>query len=121
MKTRVRRLREPNGVRYIALMFVCPGCVSAASEGYQGVHMLAVNSPQYKPSWDWNGDLVKPTLTPSIKTTGGYVEDGKYDDKAICHSFLTDGIFKFLNDSTHPMAGQEVPIPDLPEWVEGLS
>jgi hypothetical protein len=31
----------------------------------------------------------------------------------VCHSFVTDGRIQFLNDCTHPLAGQTV---DIPEW-----
>jgi hypothetical protein len=71
--------------------------------------MLPVNCGDIKtPSWDWNGDLERPTLSPSILTQG----------YTVCHSFLRDGVFEFLTDSTHSLAGQSVPIPDLPKWVE---
>lgn len=109
MKTTLRNV-DDHGVKYTSLMFVCPGCVAGGPEGYQGIHLLPVNCSDVKnPSWEFNGDLEKPTLSPSILTKGGYVE--------VCHSFLTDGVFEFLTDSTHPLAGQKVPIPDLPVWA----
>jgi hypothetical protein len=36
----------------------------------------------------------------------------------VCHSFLTDGVFHFLGDCTHPYAGQQVPLPELPDWLD---
>ena len=95
---------------YKALMFVCPGCVAGGPDGYDGLHLLAVNSNVYRPSWDWDGNLERPTLSPSILTTG----------YSRCHSFLKNGIFTFLGDSDHPLVGQEVEIPELPEWVLNL-
>lgn len=52
--------------------------------------------------WSWNGDRMKPTLSPSIKVTDG---QGR-----ICHSFLKDGQLEFLPDSTHRLAGETVPL-----------
>ncbi len=120
MKTKLRTISH-EGVTYDALMFVCPGCVAGGPEGYNGIHMLPVNAQDLeidKPWWTWNGDLEKPTLSPSILTN----EDATVmDPYARCHSFLTDGVFHFLKDSTHPLAGKYVVIPDLPDWVEELS
>lgn len=67
--------------------------------------------------WSWNGDTEKPTLKPSIKTSGVRDltdEDIKQLDAGIklnlpdivCHSFVNDGKIKFLADSTHEFAGQ---------------
>lgn len=102
------QLREVNrsGVIYLQLAFICPGC---ASFGGSGLHMLPVNSFAI-PSWMFNGDLEKPTLTPSIFSNSG--PDGHH----VCHSFLTDGVFNFLSDSTHIYSGKQIPIPDLPDW-----
>lgn len=108
-KTKIRTLNN-RGVVYTALMFVCPGCKAGGPEGYDGLHLLPVNCDNYKPSWDWDGNEEAPTLSPSILTQG----------YSRCHSFLKSGVFQFLQDSDHPLAGQEVPIPDLPEWALNL-
>lgn len=75
-------------------MFFCPGC--------QEVH-----APDT--SWSFNGDLVHPTLNPSILVTQN-LEDGT---RSVCHSYVKDGKIEFLSDCTHAMAGQTV---DLPAW-----
>jgi hypothetical protein len=112
MKTRLRTVKA-NDITYDALLFVCPGCVAGGPEGYDGLHMLPVNNEHDigKPNWTWNGDLQKPTLSPSILSKG-------YN---VCHSFLEDGVFRFLTDSDHPLSGQSVPIPDLPDWAVEFS
>src|SRR5688572_2783333 len=95
-------------------MFVCPGCASFR-EGYEGVHSLPVNIGDKKigkPAWDWDGNREAPTLSPSILSN--------YRLGDICHSFLKAGVFEFLSDSTHKLAGQKVSIPDLPDWVVEL-
>lgn len=57
------------------LMFMCPcGCAKLA-----GVTVKPV-APQ---GWDWNGNLDKPTLSPSILIDRGH-----------WHGYLTDGVFK---------------------------
>lgn len=105
MKAKLISVVEGTGVRYTALKFRCPGC----AEGMiSGLHVLPVNSPQHKPSWNWDGNLDAPTISPSIHTVSGPRENS-----FICHSFLKAGIFEFLNDSTHSLAGQKVPMPDL--------
>jgi hypothetical protein len=53
------------------------------------------------PLWSWNGDVDKPTLRPSVLTR---TFEGD-DVKCVCHSWITDGVVKFLNDSTHSLAG----------------
>ena len=34
-----------------------------------------------------------------------------------CHSFLRAGVWDFLGDCAHHLAGQQVPMVDLPEWL----
>ncbi len=53
--------------------------------------------------WSWNGDLEKPTLKPSIKTTHGIT-------KEITHYWLNDGICKYLGDCTDGNANKELPL-----------
>jgi hypothetical protein len=98
-------------------MFVCPGCVAGGPEGYYGIHMLPVNTEAKKPSWSFNEDLEMPTLSPSILTNPEYKEGDPYPR---CHSFLRDGVFEFLSDCSHPLAGQHVPMVDLPRWAQDL-
>lgn len=105
MKSQIRNI-DDHGIHYQALAFVCPGCVAAG--GGSGLHLLPVNTDEHKPSWTWDGNLVYPTVTPSILT-------GK-DSENVCHSFLEAGIFHFLDDCTHSLVGQYARMPDLPEW-----
>jgi hypothetical protein len=110
MKAMLRTVND-NGKTYDVLMFVCPGCAAGGPKDYEGLHMLPVNAENIdKPSWGWNGDLESPTLSPSILSKG----------YCVCHSFLRDGIFEFLTDSSHPLSGQNVPMPDLPDWATDM-
>lgn len=103
------------------VQFLCPGC---------GNHHTLPIVPGNHASWQWNGSLDKPTLTPSILAKSGHYCDhhkpgagcwctyyAEFPDDArdfecgICHSFVTDGQIQFLGDCTHHLAGQTVPIP----------
>lgn len=79
------------------LAFKCPGC--------NKVHRIDF-------TWKWNGDLEKPTITPSVLILGGL--DGT---KHMCHSIVTDGRIHFLDDCDHMLAGQTV---DLPEYESDI-
>ena len=61
-----------------------------------------------RPLWQWDGDLAAPTVSPSILVTTG---------EARCHSFVRAGTWQFLSDCTHTLAGQTVPVPNLPGWA----
>lgn len=121
VKSQLRTV-DDHGVSYTALMFVCPGCntsytlLDGTLHTPSGLHMLAVNSPHHPPSWEFDGNLEAPTLSPSILT-----RIHPYDDvghpQGVCHSFLRAGVFDFLGDCTHQLAGQQVPLPDLHEWA----
>lgn len=108
MKAMLRTVRNQDKV-YDVLLVCCPGC---AEEGGSGINMLPVNTNVVSPEWSWNGNLKKPTLFPSILTNGGS-ETKPYR----CHSYLQDGVFKFLDDCTHSLAGKDVEMLDLPDWM----
>lgn len=84
---------------YVA--WFCPGC--------EGGHGVPVNGHKSGNGWEWNGSLNSPTLKPSVLVNVG----GSNPTAPICHTFITDGKIQFLNDCTHALAGQTVPIP---EW-----
>ncbi|MCQ0032574.1 DUF6527 family protein [Burkholderia glumae] len=64
---------------------------------------------QHPARWQWNGSLDAPTFTPSLRVA----YDLPGGAECVCHSFITDGRIQFCADSTHPLAGQTV---DIPEW-----
>lgn len=93
--------------------FICPGCntehlIWTANEGHQ------------HPVWGFNGDLDKPTITPSIRVQYPANPEAKEEYKEwrkerICHSFIKGGIIQFLGDCTHELRGQTVEIPEFKE------
>jgi hypothetical protein len=90
----------------------CPGC--------DALHSIAVR-PGSQPngaSWGFTGTLEKPTYTPSQLSEWNGVKDGK-TIKQRCHTFIREGMIQFLNDCTHALKGQTVPLPPLPDWVVG--
>lgn len=107
MIAQVRHI-DNHGIHYDALAFWCPGC-DELPHGGSGLHLLPVNTTEHSPSWTWDGNLEAPTLSPSILTCAN-------DPGCRCHSFLRAGVLEFLDDCAHSMAGQHVPLPDLPDW-----
>jgi hypothetical protein len=80
--------------------------------------------------WRFDGNLESPTFTPSflhrgLKTvwkgcewTGEWRRDEKGNTiPRVCHYNLTAGMIHFHIDSTHPLAGKVVPLPELPVSV----
>lgn len=121
------RLRSVEGGR---LMFRCPGCNEP--------HAVTVGEGQ-GPRWSWNGDVNRPTFTPSVLVRGVHSPSGEvmtdeeeveYDAifaaggreaafasrfGTVCHSVVVDGWIQFLRDCTHPLAGQTVELPPFHE------
>ena len=93
----------------------CPGCDDS--------HLLPVG-------WQFNGNVDCPTFSPSFLHQGVQTKrlpDGGFEflrDAAgnpipdCCHYILTDGILNFCSDSVHALAGQSVPLPDLPDYLK---
>ena len=82
-------------------VFECPGC-----KCHHGV--WTTNKNNNSAIWQFNGDLEKPTVSPSILVTTTWK-----GEKKICHSFVRDGKIEFLSDCTHELAGQTVELPNI--------
>jgi len=92
-------------LKYQHLMFICPGCKQF---GGTGLHVLPVNT-DVTTSWTYDGNVEAPTLSPSILTTSGR------EQEQVCHSFLIEGVFAYLPDSTHSL--KQAPMENLPDWL----
>lgn len=92
---------------YKAVWVYCPGC--------EDLHRFIVErfDDKTEPVWDWNDNLETPSFSPSYLAAW---HDGKIYKDQYCHSFLRDGVWDFLSDSTHKLANQKAPMVDLPEW-----
>lgn len=78
----------------------CPGC-----EGPHGI----------PDTWKFDGDLEKPTFTPSVNISGVIQDDAGAEELVYrCHYTLTSGQLTFQPDCTHALKGQTVPLPALP-------
>jgi hypothetical protein len=84
-------------------MFHCPGCDNG--------HIFHCRTDGGQPSWDFNGNLERPTFSPSIKLDG-HLGHGKF---GTCHSYVRDGRIEFLSDCTHDLAGRSVELPTAAE------
>lgn len=85
------------------LTYKCPGC------GF--LHLINLDPSTGKPCWTFNGDMEKPTLSPSINSWSTK-QDGTVHRR--CHHFVKDGKIQFCGDSTHELKGQTVDLPDYP-------
>lgn len=103
--------------------FLCPGC---------GQHHGVPIGHGKGPRWTFNGDVEKPTISPSLLVRGGHHNPhaaGRpcwcdYKERTgrdapfkcgVCHSFIVDGRIQFLGDCTHALAGQTVDLPPVEE------
>lgn len=75
------------------------------------------------PVWQFNGDMVKPTFTPSLRyfisQTNETDERGNrtgrvLPERTTCHLFLRDGKLEYCSDCPHALAGQTVDLVGLP-------
>ncbi len=103
-KALLRRVNDAHGdFLYEWVMTWCPGCEQA--------HPFRVKGRTV--TWEWDGNLEAPTFSPSYLTWSG----DRDNPTSRCHSFLRAGVWEFLQDSTHSLAGQSVPMVDLPDWL----
>ena len=112
------------------LMYWCQGC--------EETHVVYTGQGT-GPRWSYNGNPNAPTFKPSVLVRGGHFAPGwsgkdcwctvdwekKYPGKPKprfkcnrCHTFITDGLVQFLSDCSHQFAGQTLPLPDLPEYLQ---
>ncbi len=94
--------------------FMCQGCG----------HMHYLPTPDaHVPGdtliWGFNGDVDKPTFSPSLMLKTGKYADPNFDDEGapelstVCHSIVTDGMIHFCGDSTHHLSGQTLELPEI--------
>ena len=87
--------KDAHGGKYV--MFFCPGC-----QMYHSMRVERGPGRDHDLRWDWNEDVVKPTLSPSLGINMG--------TDMQCHLFVRDGKLEFLGDSRHHLSGQTVPM-----------
>lgn len=80
--------------------FKCPACKNA--------HYVNTN-PEFGIVWQFNRDLAKPTVSPSIFVNAS----GTNSTVPKCHSFIKEGKIQFLNDCTHDLAGKTIDLTEI--------
>lgn len=93
-------VKTPEDVTSPSFLFWCPGCQCA-----HGVWCASAN-PTTGAVWTFNGNMDKPTFSPSLKIEGGL----RNGENGVCHVIVTDGILNYCGDSTHDLSGQSVPM-----------
>lgn len=75
------------------------------------MHYIQTEAPQPNGAqWTFDGNLDVPTFGPSVRIQSYH---GRVVSE-VCHYFIQAGQIKFCSDSTHKLAGKEMPLPDLP-------
>lgn len=124
-----RKLRNIQG----GVSYYCPGCKCR--------HAVYTEPGSNRFVWTWNKDTEAPTFSPSlwiksdVPVNEADIEKLKedirrkqesgipipYHEVSICHSIIVNGNITFLNDCRHDLAGKTVPMPDLPEVINGVN
>lgn len=110
-KTRIWGLGNPEEEAKGVMAVMCPGCKCH--------HIIATVQPfSNGATWKFNGDLEKPTFSPSLLVkTGSYACPGFVDPPGIpgvvCHSWIESGTIRFMDDCTHDLRNQAVELPDV--------
>ena len=90
----------------------CPGC--------EDLHAFNIGTPG-RPLWSWDGNVERPTLSPSMLCFTVHDEDGETlpsgQRRTLCHYFLRAGVLEYCADTPHALSGKSVVLPDLPAWV----
>jgi hypothetical protein len=101
-----------------SLWLWCPACDDA--------HRIVVGTTD---SWSWDGNEDAPTISPSILVRGvQWAQGSKFlrpghpgvptGGQTVCHSFIVAGVWQFLGDCTHALVGHQVPMVELPDWLD---
>lgn len=117
------KLQRMKNVECEAYLFSCPGC--------QMDHIVYVSAtPEYiarcgrLPFWGFTGGVDSPTFVPSLlvrwsdfptEEQAARILAGEQVElaKNVCHSFITDGKVRFLDDCTHAMKGKTVSLAEV--------
>lgn len=69
-------------------------------------------------SWTFNGNLERPTFSPSmnelVKFSEAVCEEDRKPDRR-CHFVVSDGQITYCGDCTHQLAGKTMPLEPWPE------
>lgn len=91
---KVQSIKDQDG-NHSKWYFICPAC------GF---------GHWFDDRWSFNGDVDQPTFKPSLLLQTQW---GKEKKEVRCHSYVTDGQIRFLNDCSHDMAGKTIELPEI--------
>src|ERR1700679_3651274 len=94
---KLRPVRNGEG-EALGWAFYCPGCDHG--------HVFYTSGTL---TWSFNGDVERPTFTPSLLNTCPGHPDPKMQR---CHLVLTAGKINFCTDCTHDLASKSVDLVD---------
>ena len=78
---------------------------------------IIINLSGPHPAWNWNGDAVNPTFSPSILTRLPW---GQERQEIRNHVFVRNGMIQYLGDCTHEYAGKTIELPRLCDWPDDM-
>lgn len=110
LSNKLRNALDGNGGRM--LFWYCYGCDEA--------HAVTLDYPMSGPNtgpWRWDGNVEAPTFAPSVNVRPAGRDPQRPQDRGRCHQVITSGMVSFCADTQHALAGQTIPMPDLPEWL----
>lgn len=73
-------------------LFWCNGC--------EQTHSFDVREDGGQPTWEFNGDMDKPTFRPSL-------------NYGRCHLFVRNGFIEYCGDCYHKFCGLDVPLEEF--------
>jgi hypothetical protein len=124
MKLKTYRLNHKNGQQEKGWVFWCPACRQEHRFCTKAVSGVREDGTRW-PVWTFNGDMARPTFSPSLlyQTGKGRWEGTRWvatgPKRVVCHLHLRDGQLAYCGDNPHQFNGKTVPLPDLPEPVAG--
>lgn len=83
-------------------IFFCPGC--------QSHHGVWTKLGRSGPVWHFDGNMEKPTVTPSLRMDTGHTDDAGVHHPKICHLEISAGQLRFVPDCYHELSGKTVPM-----------
>lgn len=114
---RVKYFTDGVGGQRAGLTFYCLAC--------QQRHVVGLG-------WQFNGNLDKPSFTPSVVVRLGHYLTGdattchcawsrRFPRQGpeprpcvLCHSVITDGMITYTSDCSHAFKNRTIPLPELP-------
>lgn len=100
--------KNRNGTVDAGIVLWCPGC--------KQLHQVREGA---KPNfWQIDYPEVGGQESPNLTIHGSILVHHGPHLREVCHSFVQDGQWKFLDDSTHELAGKTVDLVLLPDYMQ---